>query len=168
MERPRPRVGIIGAGAMGTLFGYHLAASCDVTMLDQNEIVSRTIERDGLQIDDRPPRQVSVASEPRDLYGSSALFLFVKAVDTLRALRPFAGELDPASPVISLQNGIGNEAAIKTALGGAVPVILGITTESSQTIEPGHVRSSQAGNTIIGSTKASSTIARTVTELLTG
>jgi 2-dehydropantoate 2-reductase len=96
------------------------------------------------------------------------LFLFVKAVDTLRALRAFAGELDPTAPVISLQNGVGNEDAIKTALGGAVPVILGITTESSQTIEPGHVRSSQAGNTIIGSTKASSTIARTVTELLTG
>jgi 2-dehydropantoate 2-reductase len=96
------------------------------------------------------------------------LFLFVKAVDTLRALRAFAGELDPTAPVISLQNGVGNEDAIKTALGGAVPVILGITTESSQTIEPGHVRSSQAGNTIIGSTTASSIIARTVTELLTG
>ncbi len=32
------RIGIIGAGAMGTLFGYHLAADCDVTMLDDNEI----------------------------------------------------------------------------------------------------------------------------------
>ena len=95
------------------------------------------------------------------------LFLFVKAVDTLRALRAFAGELDPAAPVISLQNGIGNEDAIKTALGGAVPVIFGITTESSQTVGPGHVRSSEEGNTIIGSTSASSTTARTVTELLT-
>jgi 2-dehydropantoate 2-reductase len=95
------------------------------------------------------------------------LFLFVKAVDTLRALRAFAGELDPAAPVISLQNGIGNEAAIKTALGGAVPVILGITTESSLTIGPGHVRSSEQGNTIIGSMTAAPTTARTVTELLT-
>ncbi|MHB8305198.1 MAG: 2-dehydropantoate 2-reductase N-terminal domain-containing protein, partial [Vulcanimicrobiaceae bacterium] len=34
MEQRRQRVGIIGAGAMGTLFGFHLSSSCDVTMLD--------------------------------------------------------------------------------------------------------------------------------------
>jgi len=48
-----------------------------------------------------------------------------------------------------------------------VPVILGITTESSQTIAPGHVRSSEQGNTIIGSSSASATTSRTVTDLLT-
>jgi len=163
----RPRVGIIGAGAMGTLFGYRLADCCDVTILDDNETVARHVARDGLQVNDEPARAVTVAGRARDLYGSHVLFLFVKAVDTLRALRIFAGELDPASPVVSLQNGVGNEDAIKTALGGAVPVILGITTESSHTIGPGHVRSSQQGNTIIGSTSASTATARTVTELLT-
>lgn len=163
----RPRIGIIGAGAMGTLFGYHLAEKCDVTMLDDNEVVSKAIESTGLRVNDQPLRGVHVARSPRELYDSQMLFLFVKAVDTLRALRAFAGELDPSAPVISLQNGIGNEDAIKTALGGAVPVILGITTESSNTIGLGHVRSSEQGNTIIGTTTASPTTARTVTELLT-
>jgi 2-dehydropantoate 2-reductase len=158
---------LIGAGAMGTLFGYHLAAGCDVTMLDDNGAVSDAVEHGGLRVNDEPARKVRVARRARDLYGSQMLFLFVKAVDTLRALRAFAGELDPSAPVISLQNGVGNEDAIKTALGGAVPVILGITTESSQTIGHGHVRSSQQGNTIIGTTTASPTTARTVTELLT-
>lgn len=152
---------------MGTLFGYHLAAGCDVTMLDDNAAVAQAVERDGLRVNDEPARKVTIARRTRDLYGSQMLFLFVKAVDTLRALRAFAGELDPAAPVISLQNGIGNEDAIKTALGGAVPVILGITTESSQTIAPGHVRSSEQGNTIIGSSSASATTSRTVTDLLT-
>jgi 2-dehydropantoate 2-reductase len=163
----RPRIGIIGAGAMGTLFGFHLAALCDVTMLDDNAQVAQTVERNGLRVNEDSPRKVGVAHRARELYGSQMLFLFVKAVDTLRALRAFAGELDPASPVISLQNGIGNEDAIKTALGGAVPVILGITTESSQTVGPGHVRSSEQGNTIIGAATASPATARTVTELLT-
>ena len=165
-EASRPRIGIIGAGAMGTLFGFHLAAGCDVTMLDDNANVAGAIARDGLRVNDEAARPVAVARSARELYGSQMLFLFVKAVDTLRALRAFAGELNPAAPVISLQNGVGNEDAIKTALGGAVPVILGITTESSQTVGPGHVRSSQEGNTIIGSTSASSATARTVTELL--
>lgn len=152
---------------MGTLFGYHLAACCDVTMLDDNAAVAQAVERDGLRVNDDTPRKVAMARSPRDLYGSHMLFLFVKAVDTLRALRAFAGELDPAAPVISLQNGVGNEGAIKAALGGAVAVILGITTESSQTVAPGHVRSSEQGNTIIGSSSASTATSRTVTDLLT-
>jgi 2-dehydropantoate 2-reductase len=152
---------------MGTLFGFHLAENCDVTMLDDNEAVSRAIESAGLRVNDQPARKVRIARSTRELYDSQMLFLFVKAVDTLRALRAFAGELDPSAPVISLQNGIGNEDAIKTALGGAVSVILGITTESSNTIGHGHVRSSEQGNTIIGTTTASPTTARTVTALLT-
>ncbi len=166
-ESESPRIGMIGAGAMGTLFGFHLAGCSRVTMLDDNAAVADAVARDGVRVNGEPARAVTVARHARDLYGSQMLFLFVKAVDTLRALRAFAGELDPAAPVISLQNGVGNEDAIKTALGGAVPVILGITTESSQTVAPGRVRSSEQGNTIIGSTTASSTTSRMVAELLT-
>src|SRR5579862_4847403 len=161
------RIGIIGAGAMGTLFGFHLAAGSDVTMLDDNESVANAVERDGLRVNDEPPRRVRVARQARDLYDSHMLFLFVKAVDTLRALRSFAGELDPAAPIVSLQNGVGNEDAIKTALGGAVPVVLGITTESSTTLDAGKVKSSESGNTIIGSTSASPATARQVADMLT-
>lgn len=163
----RPRVGIIGAGAMGTLFGFHLAGVSDVTILDRNAGVTEAIAREGLVVNDCDPRRVAIAAHPRELYGSNVLFLFVKAVDTLRALRPFAGELDPASPIVSLQNGVGNDDAIKTALGGAVPVILGITTESSQTVGPGRVRSSEQGHSIVGSTSASPATSRMVTDLLT-
>jgi len=167
VEGGRPRIGIIGAGAMGTLFGFHLAGSCDVAILDSNRATSEAVERNGLRVNDSTARRVTVAQHPRELYNSHALFLFVKAVDTLRALRPFAGELNPATPIVSLQNGVGNEDAIKTALGGAVAVILGITTESSQTIDLGHVRTTADGNTIIGSASASRATARSVADLLT-
>lgn len=167
MSDARLKVGIIGAGSMGTLFGYHLAATCDVTILETNPETARVIAREGLAVNDAPPHRVAaVASSPRELFNSGVLFLFVKAVDTLRALRPFAGELNPATPIVSLQNGVGNEDAIKTALGGAVPVVLGITTESSLTLGPGRVRSSEEGNTIIGSASAAPATARMVADLL--
>jgi 2-dehydropantoate 2-reductase len=152
---------------MGTLFGYHLAQTCDVTMLDSNTALLEKIAKNGLAVNDEKPRKITTTKRQSDLFGSSILFLFVKAVDTLRALRPFAGELNPSTPVVSLQNGIGNEDAIKTALGGAVPVVLGITTESSLTIKPGRVRSSQEGTTIVGSAGASPTTSRTIADLLT-
>jgi 2-dehydropantoate 2-reductase len=161
-----PKVGIIGAGAMGTLFGFHLAEQCDVSVLERNPELSAAIARDGLSVNDAPSRRVGVADTPRDLYGSQVFFLFVKAVDTLRALRPFAGELNPGAPIVSLQNGIGNEDAIKTALGGEVPVILGITTESAQSVGPGRVRVTGNGHSILGSTSASPTTSRMVADLL--
>lgn len=167
MEQGKIRVGIIGSGAMGTLFGYHLASQCEVTMLDSNRALLDEIERSGgLSVNDAAPRAVRVGRSSRELYGSNVVFLFVKAVDTLRALRPFAGELSPSTPIVSLQNGVGNEDAIKTALGGAVPVVLGITTESSLTVGAGRVRSSQEGATIIGSGGASPATSRSVAELL--
>jgi 2-dehydropantoate 2-reductase len=167
MSTERLKIGIIGAGSMGTLFGYHLANTSDVTVLDANTQTSSAIAKDGLQLNDEPPRRVRVASNARDLFGSQMLFLFVKAVDTLRALRPFAGELNPATPIVSLQNGVGNEDAIKTALGGAVPVVLGVTTESSLTLGPGHARSSVSGNTLIGSASAAPATSRTIADVLT-
>ena len=167
MDQGKVRVGIIGSGAMGTLFGYHLASQCEVTMLDSNRAILDEIERSGgLSVNDGPPRKVRIGRASRELYGSNFVFLFVKAVDTLRALRPFAGELSPSTPIVSLQNGVGNEDAIKTALGGAVPVVLGITTESSLTIGAGRARSSEEGATIIGSGGASPATSRSVAELL--
>ncbi len=166
MNEGRLKIGIIGAGSMGTLFGFHLAKICDVTVLDTNAETIRAIAREGLSVNDAPPRRVATTATPRDLFASNVLFLFVKAVDTLRALRPFAGELNPSTPIVSLQNGVGNDDAIKTALGGAVPVVLGITTESSITMGPGRARSSEEGNTIIGSTSAAPATSRMVAELL--
>ena len=151
---------------MGTLFGYHLAQSCDVTMLDRNTELLQSIGRDGLAVNDGTPRPVSVATNVSQLFGSSVLFLFVKAVDTLNALRPFAGQLNPSTPIVSLQNGVGNEDAVKAALGGAVPVVLGITTESSLSIGAGRVRSSEAGNTILGSGGAAPETSRRIAQLL--
>jgi 2-dehydropantoate 2-reductase len=149
---------------MGTLFGFHLAQTCDVTVLDSNPQICAAIAKSGLAINDERTRRVAVAKRPHDLFGSQVLFLFVKAVDTLHALRPFAGELDPVTPIVSLQNGVGNEDAIRTALGGAVPVILGITTESAVTTAPGRVHRSGRGNTILGSTSPASS--RSIADLL--
>jgi len=166
MNEPKLKIGTIGAGAMGTLFGYHLAQLCEVTMLDRNQELLGAIARDGLSVNDAPRRRVSIATNSSQLFGSSVLFLFVKAVDTLNALRPFAGQLNPATPIVSLQNGVGNEDAVKAALGGAVPVVLGITTESSLSMGPGSARSSEAGTTILGSGGAAPETSRRMAGLL--
>ncbi len=159
------RIGIVGAGALGTLFGERLARDNEVVLLERNRQVVEAIRRDGLRVDGEA-RPARVTAEPRELFGVQALFVFVRATDTLRALRPFANELDPAAAIVSLQNGLGNEEAIKTALGGTISLAIGATTESALTLGPGEVRRLGEGTTVLGSAGASPEVCNRITRLL--
>ena len=153
MIEPKVKIGIIGAGSMGTLFGYHLAR---VVRRHDARSQHRVARRDRTRRGSRSTMRRRDAL--RTARSAAATFWFVGAVLVRQSRRyaaarsrPFAGQLNPSTPIVSLQNGVGNEDAIKTALGGAVPVVLGITTESSLSTGPGRARSSEAGNTILGS-----------------
>ena len=160
------KIGIIGAGAIGTLFGYKLAAGNDVTMLEVRRDIVATIKREGLRLGSGEARRVGATSESRDLFGVAVLFIFVRATDTLRALRPFVGELNPSTAIVSLQNGIGNEEAIKAALGGHIALVLGATTESSLTLAAGAALPVGEGKTVLGSGGASPEICNRIARLL--
>lgn len=160
------RIGIVGAGALGTLFGYRLAGDNAVTLLEIRDEVVDAVRRDGLQFAGEAPRRVAISSSARDLFGSQVLFIFVRTTDTLRALRPFVGNLDPSCIIVTLQNGIGNEDAVKAALGGSVALVVGATTESALTTAPGVVQPLGTGTTIVGPAGASREVSGRVAQLL--
>ena len=151
---------------MGTLFAYVLAAKNDVTLVDVRGDVVETINAQGVKIDDLRPRKVLATRDPARAFATNFLFVFVKAPNTLHAVRPFAGQLNPATPIVSLQNGLGNEEAIKTALGGNVPLVVGITDEQGLAIGHGRSRRLGIGTTVIGPAGASPTTVRAVQSLL--
>jgi len=160
------RIGIVGAGALGALFGQRLAAGNEVVLLERKREVVEAVREHGLRVDGES-RAARATSEPRELYGVQALFVFVRATDTLRALRPFAAELSPATAIVSLQNGLGNEEAIKTSLGGTISLVIGATTESALTVGPADVRRIGDGTTVLGSAGASPEVVNRVVRLLT-
>ncbi len=160
------RVGIIGAGTIGTLFAYLLAGENDVSLLDVRAEVIAEIAARGVSLDDLPARSVRATRDPADLFASDVLFFFVKAYDTLAAARPFATMLNPATILVSLQNGLGNEESIKTALGSTVALVVGITNESGESEGAGHTRRTGVGATVVGSAGASVDRTRSVAELL--
>ncbi|MDQ2908554.1 MAG: 2-dehydropantoate 2-reductase [Candidatus Eremiobacteraeota bacterium] len=163
----RPRVAILGAGAMGSLFAYHLAQDNDVTLVDvREEVVAAITARGGVQLDEGPVRAVAATRDARQAYAANFLFVFVKAPSTLAAVRAFGGKLNPATPVVSLQNGLGNEEAIKAALGGAVALVIGVTDVASFAVGPGHSRPLGRGRTVIGSAGSSTATVRLVCELI--
>lgn len=113
-----------GAGAIGAYIGGSLALSgCRVVFLERPGVV-QTLRSNGLSLEINGQKHVLpqpelAASLPEALASGrfdAALFA-LKSFDTAAALEqmlPYAGQLPP---VICLQNGVDNEAAIENALG---------------------------------------------------
>lgn len=149
------QITVIGAGAMGSLFGALLqSAGNAVTLVDvRSEHVAALRKRD-LVIEELDGSRVAVrvpATTNADEALAADLFvLFVKTPFTAAALKPFAGRIPARAMVLSLQNGIGNDEAITRALGRRVRITLGVTAQAATSLAPTTVRHRASGPTIIG------------------
>ena len=151
------RIAILGAGAMGSLFGGRLAESGEaVTLIDVNDAHLDAIGRDGLRIDDdRGDRRVrtlqAVRPEAANAHAAAALdtpfdllIVFTKSLHTRAALDGVRALLSSDTFVLTLQNGLGN---VET-LNAFVPlerILVGVTTWPADAAGPAHVRSHGAG-----------------------
>jgi 2-dehydropantoate 2-reductase len=148
------RIGIIGAGALGSVIGGSLAeADNDVLLVNRNRAHVDAINRDGLTIrTDGKDRAVAIRAaipaevgEPADL-----VIVLVKSFHTAEAVREAIGLVDPNTTVLSLQNGLGHE-DILIGLVGRDRVIAGKTYIGGVMFGPGHVIAGVDGKeTIIG------------------
>ena len=148
------RIGIIGAGALGSVIGGMLAeAGNDVLLVNRNRSHVDAINRDGLTLrTDGKDRAVAVRAaipaevgEPADL-----VIVLVKSFHTAEAVREAIGLVGPNTTVLSLQNGLGHE-DILMGLVGRDRVIAGKTYVGGVMFGPGQVIAGVAGKeTIIG------------------
>ncbi|MFA4639673.1 2-dehydropantoate 2-reductase [Pyrococcus kukulkanii] len=141
------KVYILGAGAIGSLFGGLLAkAGVDVLLIGRDPHVKSIGER-GLVIkgiineEIRVNATTSIPKEKPDL-----IILSTKAYSTEDALNS-AKDIVRETWVLSIQNGIGNEDKILRIGGKAIG---GITTNGAILKEPGIVEWKGKGITIIG------------------
>jgi 2-dehydropantoate 2-reductase len=147
------RLAVVGAGAMGCIFGATLAeAGLDVTLLDVSRpLVDRineagvTVVRDGVE----RTASVRATDDPAAIGPVSAAIVFVKCYHTEAAaelMRPLVGD---DSVVASLQNGWGNESILAQAFGGD-RVAAGVTYHSGTSLGLGHVSHNAPGPTFVG------------------
>lgn len=148
------KVGIIGAGALGSAIGGTLAeAGQDVLLVNRDRTHVEAINRDGLMMRaDGKDRVVCVrAAMPSEAGGPVDLVIvLVKSFHTAEAIKAAIGLVGPETTVLSLQNGLGHE-DILTRLIGPGRVIAGKTYVGGVMLGPGHVIASVRGKeTIIG------------------
>ncbi|MEW5724415.1 MAG: 2-dehydropantoate 2-reductase [Thermodesulfobacteriota bacterium] len=144
---------IIGAGAMGGLFGALLAeAGADVVLLDIWEEHVRAMNAGGLQIEregaTRTVRMKAVLS-PEGLSRAALALVFVKAADTARAAETAGRVIGPGGLVLTLQNGLGHADVIAETVDPSA-VLAGTTAQGATLLGPGRIRHAGVGPTLIG------------------
>lgn len=150
-EDSRPRVAVMGAGAVGCYFGGMLArAGVAVTLIGRPRHVE-AITRDGLFLDTMAFQErvaVSASTDIGTAREADIVLFCVKTLDTETAAQALAPHLAPSTIVVGLQNGVDNvERILAAAKIEAVPAVVYVAVSMSA---PGRVKHAGRGDLIIG------------------
>jgi len=146
------RIAIIGAGAMGSIYGGYLSKHNEVYLVDNKQDVVDKINKDGLKLQ---KNGLDVVYRPKAVTSTEGIrkvdlvILFVKSLYSRAALQENKGIIGSNTYVMTLQNGSGHE----DILSEVVPVeriIIGTTEDNGAIIEVGYVRHGGTGRTNIG------------------
>ena len=153
MIKKDTKVAVLGAGAMGCLFGGLLAEKgLDVVLIDVwkehvNEINSKGLKMDG-HGGDRYIK-IKATTDPSTLKPVDAIIIMCKATALEKALTNAKNIIGDKTMLMSFQNGIGHE-AIMQKIAGKEKVLGGTTTQASNVLGPGHIKNHAALPSWIG------------------
>jgi 2-dehydropantoate 2-reductase len=143
MRLEEPKVVIVGAGAMGGLFGGLMAEQgLDVTLVDTWPEHIEAIKANGLRMvgvgGDRLIK-ISATADPSRIKAADVVLFQCKAFATEAAARSVWHLFGNGAVAISFQNGLGNEDVIASVI-GAENVLGGLTAQAGLVEAPGVVR----------------------------
>lgn len=150
------KVAIIGAGAVGSLFGaYMTGGGLDVTFVERDDGRVKLLKREGLNITGKRG-ELSVAPQittrADDLRRVDVVFVCVKSYHTRQAIRDHRCLVRENTMLVSLQNGVGNIEILMEEAGDA-HVLGASTTMGAYLDEGGIVHHTGEGDTYIGDPK---------------
>ncbi len=147
------RIAILGAGAMGMLFGGYLSKENDVVLIDTDKSKIDAINQHGISIREAEgtirssnPKAVLPAGNPGY---ADLVVLFVKAMNSRNALSDNSALFGPTTQVMSMQNGAGHEAVLREFI-PEERIVLGTTQHNSFIVGPGVIHHGGGGQTYIG------------------
>jgi len=142
---------ILGAGAIGSLFGALLSKKNNVILIGRNSHI-QAIGKKGLDIEDKTQMNVKILSEKsvdKVTFLPDLLILTVKSYDTYSAISQAKQLIGDNTVVLSLQNGLDNIDKIEKIVDRR-QLIAGVTTHGAFFSEPGVVKHTGKGQTILG------------------
>ena len=143
---------VVGAGAMGCLFGARLKkAGFEVDLYEKIPERAQAIRERGIMVGGLTGDFVVKvpASSDRPSAVPDAVLFFVKSNDTEQAGRTVASWLKETALVLTLQNGLGNVDVLERMF-GKERVLGGVTSEGATVLDHGKIRHAGVGETAIG------------------
>ncbi len=147
------KIVMMGAGAMGSLFGGLLAlAGEEVWLVGNKKDQIDAICSAGLTLEEKGGLQTIRMNATLDVTSvgkADLVIFFVKTYDTEVAVSDALALEKGDTIFLTLQNGLGNEEAICQKIDRR-KVILGVTGHGATLLGPGHIRHAGWGKTVIG------------------
>jgi 2-dehydropantoate 2-reductase len=156
---------VLGAGAIGSVYGARLSQFHDVTLIGGASHVE-AIQRDGLQMLGhcagvyRLPAFTRVPS----IAPGTLILLTTKVNNNAAAVQPIVDMLPDDVTIVCVQNGLYSENVVKDLVGDRARVLRAITQVGGVLIKPGVVDNTVAGYTLLESHEQSPRIAALLTE----
>ncbi len=149
------RIAIVGAGAMGSLFGAMLSSVSDVYLITLSEEHVQAINKNGLVIEKTDGTSetyhIFATTDPSEVEPDVDLvIIFTKSYSTEAATNTAKPLLGRKGLALTLQNGLGNLEVIANIV-GKERAIAGVTSHGATLVGPGHIRHAGEGPTYIGS-----------------
>jgi 2-dehydropantoate 2-reductase len=147
------KIAIVGAGAMGSLFGILMAeGGHQVWLYDIWEDHINAVNQNGLRVEyEAKTRKVRInaASRPEQIGESELVLIFVKSTQTDSAAETAAQLAGGKGFVVTLQNGMGNAETIAARI-KPNRILVGTTAHGATMLGPGNIRHAGSGPTTIG------------------
>lgn len=152
------KIFILGAGAIGSVYGALLSESNDVTLIG-NKAHVEAINAKGLSIvgDIEKTFRPKVDTDIRNIPQKALIILTTKAYDSAKAIEGIRKLLKKDTVILILQNGLGNEEIVRCIVGDRAKILRGVTKMASESSKPGKIRF-WSGETIIESNEDSTKI----------
>jgi 2-dehydropantoate 2-reductase len=155
---------VLGAGAIGSLYGAKLAAANNVILVGRLDHV-RAIERDGLRIEGIEPQTISVRAATRleQIKPNTLILLTTKVPATASALEGVASLVRDDTTIVALQNGLSSDQIARDSLRGRGVVLRGISQFGAIFERSGTIRFMVKGYTLLEEHQRSAHIAKVLT-----
>jgi 2-dehydropantoate 2-reductase len=149
------KVVVVGAGQMGSIYGAAAHDNGhDVWFVDAVPELVAAINQQGLRIDRRDGRRdtymIPATVDPASIGVSADVILFQTkgwaTAAAAEASRPLVG---PATTLLTLQNGLGNEDVLRETFPDT-PVLIGMSVHTVVTLEIGHYGHTGVRDTYLG------------------
>ena len=150
---------VLGAGGIGSILGALLSKENNVTIVG-NEAHVDAINSNGLLISGEKNKifRPKADTKIREIPDRTLILLTTKAHDSASAIEGIKPLLRKDTIILILQNGLGNEEAVRRVVGKKVEILRGITAMATEFFKPGEI-SFQVGTTVIEQDAAAESIA---------